>query len=128
MEQLIKNALRNIKQELGFGHTEAIYREALAMELSKKYTVKQEVTIPIKYKKRTIGSCRCDIYCYSDDEEWILELKAILGDLDLAVKDQCRKYRGIFHDDLKEWKYCVINFTKRSRLTDDFTYEIFEDE
>jgi|TARA_B100002003_G_scaffold196050_1_gene186110 GxxExxY protein len=68
---------------MGAGHEEAIYRDALCMELQDKgYTIKTEAPVSITYttskgRKMIVGSGKVDLYISKKDDYAIVELKAI---------------------------------------------------
>ena len=65
-----------VHNTLGHGFLEAVYQEALAVELGRRQIIFQrEVAVPIRYKdvELTCG-CRLDFLCFG---ELIVELKAL---------------------------------------------------
>jgi len=93
--------LSHIKN-LGAGHEESVYRDAMSLELQEKgYIVKTEMPISIKYKTTKnkeiiIGSAKIDIYLEKGDEKALLELKAVAP---LIKKDREEKNNS----DMKEY-------------------------
>jgi len=65
-----------VHRELGPGFLEAVYQEALAIELeARNISYQREVALPVFYKERRLKSgYRTDFICY---EEIIVELKAL---------------------------------------------------
>lgn len=65
-----------VHRELGSGFLEAVYQEAMAIELAKRsIPFKREVILPIRYKNITLDcGDRVDFVCYG---EIIVELKAL---------------------------------------------------
>ena len=60
----LKFAVTQVEKELGFGLSEAIYRNALAIELRALNTstsVSPEVHIPVTFLKEVIGTLRADL-------------------------------------------------------------------
>ena len=74
---------KRVYETLGAGHEEAIYREAMNIELQDNgYIVKTEMPVSIKYrtskgKEIIIGSAKADLYIEKEEEKAILELKAV---------------------------------------------------
>ena len=65
-----------VHRELGHGFLEAVYQEALAIELTaRKIPFQREVPLPVSYKGQKLAcSYRADFVCY---ENVLVELKAI---------------------------------------------------
>jgi len=102
---------RNVANELGKGHTEKIYQEALSIELQQKGIVHvMEQVIPIRYKGIQIGgnhSMRIDI-CLQTYLDFIYELKATSTAIKASELWQILRY-------LKTKKYtygAVANFNQ----------------
>jgi GxxExxY protein len=95
----VEEAAKRVYSELGAGHEEAIYRDAMSVELQDRgYIVKTEMPVEIKYKTSQgkeiiIGSGRVDLYIEKDGKKAILEFKAV-GPLKKAKKEevQLKKY------------------------------------
>lgn len=69
-------AAMEVHRELGPGFLEAVYHEAMAIELSERgVPFVREVMLPIEYKGRRLASrYRADLLCYVDV---VVELKAV---------------------------------------------------
>jgi GxxExxY protein len=69
-------AAMEVHKHLGHGFLEAVYQEALALELTaREIPFHREVSLPVKYKTQFLqSSYRADFVCF---ESVILELKAI---------------------------------------------------
>src|SRR5438270_13835197 len=82
----IVGAAIEVHRQLGPGFLEAVYQEALAMELMERdVPFQREVVLPIRYKGRVIAcGYRADFVCF---EEVIVELKGIPA---LTDKDQAQ--------------------------------------
>ena len=82
MIKAIKLIAKYVYKTLGPGHEEAIYRDAMSVELQEKgYTVKTEAPVSIRYKTKKgknmiVGSGKIDLYVMKGDESGIIELKA----------------------------------------------------
>ena len=72
----IRGAIYEVYKNLGSGFLEAVYQEALEMELaSRVIPFKAQAEIEIKYKGKLLKqSYRADLLCY---DKIILELKAV---------------------------------------------------
>jgi GxxExxY protein len=86
----IIGAAMEVHRELGHGFLEAVYQEALAVELTRhEIPFQREVCLEVKYKNRPLAcSYKADFICFG---EILVELKAIekLGD---AEKSQVINY------------------------------------
>lgn len=69
-------AAMEVHRQLGSGFLEAVYQEALAIEMKRQgISFQREVELPIRYKGRVLGcTYRPDFICY---EALIVELKSI---------------------------------------------------
>ena len=79
-EHELQEAVKFVTESLGLGLTEAIYRNAVAIELRNRgYTTSCEVPVPITFCDEVIGMIRSDIVCLDDNAEGtpsrIVELK-----------------------------------------------------
>lgn len=72
----IIGAAMEVHRELGPGFLEAVYQEALTIELSVRgIPFQREVELPIAYKGKTLQTAyRADFICY---DEVVIELKSI---------------------------------------------------
>lgn len=81
----IIGAAMTVHKELGHGFLEAVYQEALGLELTaRKIPFEREVSLTIRYRGQALGcSYKADFICFG---EIIVELKAIerLGDPEKA--------------------------------------------
>lgn len=81
----IIGAAMEVHRELGSGFLEAVYQDAIELELTERAIPSiREYPIPIHYKRRTLNTpYRADFVC---NEDIIVELKTIkaLGDIETA--------------------------------------------
>lgn len=71
----IRGAVFNVYNELGFGHKEQVYQNALEKEfIEMKIPYKKEKDLNVKYKDEIVGNYRPDFVI---DEKIILEIKAV---------------------------------------------------
>lgn len=82
MIKTITEIAKYVYKTLGPGHEEAIYRDAMSIELQEKgYTVKTEAPVSIRYKTKKgkdmiVGSGKIDLYIMKGKRCGIVELKA----------------------------------------------------
>lgn len=85
-----------VHRRLGQGFLEAVYQEALEIELvERSVPYQREVAVPIVYRERTLAcSYRADFVCYGDV---VVEIKAIrqLTDIDKAQVINYLKATGL---------------------------------
>lgn len=120
---LIQQLAQNVYNELGNGHSEAIYHKAMLYELRiNNIPYDTELIVPIYYKNHNVGFIRCDILV---DKKLILELKAtdrlVYRDLDTEVV-QTNKYMAL----LNISQGLIINFSKKNTVI--FKYLTLEEE
>ncbi len=83
MQRVIKQVAAYVYDTLGPGHEEAIYRDAMSIELQDRgYTVKTEAPISIKYKTKKgkemiVGGAKIDLYIIKNDKYAVIELKTV---------------------------------------------------
>jgi GxxExxY protein len=85
-----------VHSQLGPGFLEAVYQEALAIELGlRQIPYKREVELPVSYKEHRLAThYRADFVCY---DEVIVELKALskLGGVEQAQLINYLKATGL---------------------------------
>ena len=83
MNKAIIDAAKYVYSTLGAGHEEAIYRDAMSIELQDRgFTVKTEAPISIKYKSKKgkemiVGSGKIDLYIIKAGKYSVVELKTV---------------------------------------------------
>jgi len=109
--KLLAYLCKNVAEELGKGHNEKIYQEALSIELQQQGIVHiMEQVIPIRYKGIQIGgnhSMRIDI-CLQTYLDFIYELKATCTAIKASELWQILRYLKT-----KDYSYgAVVNFNQ----------------
>ena len=94
-KQRLDLMMEDIVDELGFGHRENIYQNALRIELeeTKFYDVEKEVTKEIFYKGQNLGNVRIDLLV---DECCIIEMKTLRKVTD-KERNQVERYLRVFN-------------------------------
>ena len=83
MNKSIIDAAKYVYSTLGAGHEEAIYRDALSIELQDRgFTVKTEAPVSIKYRSKKgkdmiVGSGKIDLYIIKAGKYTVVELKTV---------------------------------------------------
>ena len=83
MSKAIIDAAKYVYSTLGAGHEEAIYRDALSIELQDRgFTVKTEAPVSIKYRSKKgkdmiVGSGKIDLYIVKAGKYTVVELKTV---------------------------------------------------
>ena len=83
MRKTIIDAAKYVYSTLGAGHEEAIYRDALSIELQDRgFTVKTEAPVSIKYRSKKgkdmiVGSGKIDLYIIKAGKYTVVELKTV---------------------------------------------------
>ena len=83
MSKTIIDAAKYVYSTLGAGHEEAIYRDALSIELQDRgFTVKTEAPVSIKYRSEKgndmiVGSGKIDLYIMKAEKYTVIELKTV---------------------------------------------------
>jgi len=122
----IIGAAMEVHRQLGHGFLEAVYQEALAIEMAKRgIPFEREAAVPVEYKGRRLQCCyRADFICF---EEIVVELKAInqLTGVDEAqVINELKStglHRGLllnFGTPSLEYKRLVFNLRESAQSAD----------
>ena len=83
MNKVIIAAAKYVYSTLGAGHEEAIYRDAMSIELQDRgFTVKTEAPVSIKYRSKKgkdmiVGSGKIDLYLMKSGKHIVVELKTV---------------------------------------------------
>ncbi|HLD15387.1 MAG TPA: GxxExxY protein [Candidatus Nanoarchaeia archaeon] len=89
----LKEIAKDIFNELGSGHEEAIYQKAFEVALRlEKIAYESQKIVPVFYKKYNVGIGRPDIIVNDSKGKILIELKAISSTLSLKEETQVRKY------------------------------------
>lgn len=93
LQDKLEKIVADMCAELGMGLTEAIYRNAMASALQEDgYKVATEVTVPVAYKKQTVGALRSDITILCPyGVAAVIELKVCSKTTEAHV-EQCKAY------------------------------------
>ena len=104
MIRTIKQVAKYVYKTLGPGHEEAIYRDAMSVELQDRgYTVKTEAPVSIQYttkkgKKMIVGRGGIDLYIVKENKYAVIELKAIrriLKENSKTTKEGTKEYHQL---------------------------------
>ena len=104
MIRTIKQVAKYVYETLGAGHEEAIYRDAMSVELQDRgYTVKTEAPVSIQYttkkgKKMIVGRGGIDLYIVKENKYAVIELKAIrriLKENSKTTKEGTKEYHQL---------------------------------
>ena len=91
LERILKSAC-NVMQNLGPGHSESVYRNALNLDLSEskhKVFSTQEVNREVHYRDQTVGHIRMDLLV---EKRAVVELKTVASDLKPTHVGQLHRY------------------------------------
>ena len=101
MNKSIIDAAKYVYSTLGAGHEEAIYRDAMSIELQDRgFTVKTEAPVSIKYRSKKgknmiVGSGKIDLYIMKAKKYTVVELKTvgrILKEGGKKTKEETKEY------------------------------------
>ena len=121
MIRTFKQVAKYVYETLGPGHEEAIYRDAMSVELQDRgYTVKTEAPISIRYKTKKgkeliVGSGKIDLYVTKGNNYSVIELKTvgrILKEKGSKTKEDTKEYHQLkkYLEALKIENGLLINF------------------
>ncbi len=104
MIKTIKQIANYVYDNLGPGHEEAIYRDAMSVELQDRgYTVKTEAPVSINYttkkgKVMIVGGAKIDLYVTKANRYAVIELKTvgkILKEKGKKTKEDTKEYHQL---------------------------------
>ena len=104
MSKTIIDAAKYVYSTLGAGHEEAIYRDAMSIELQDRgFTVKNEAPVSIRYKTKKgkemiVGGAKVDVYVTKAKKYAVIELKTvgrILKENSKKTKDDTKEYHQL---------------------------------
>ncbi len=104
MIRTIKQVAKYVYETLGPGHEEAIYRDAMSVELQDRgFTVKTEAPVSIRYKTKKgkemiVGSGKIDLYVTKANKYAVIELKTvsrILKENSKKTKEDSKEYHQL---------------------------------
>ena len=121
MIRTFKQVAKYVYKTLGPGHEEAIYRDAMSVELQDRgYNVKTEAPISIRYKTKKgkemiVGSGKIDLYVTKGNNYSVIELKTvgrILKKKGSKTKEDTKEYHQLkkYLEALKIENGLLINF------------------
>ena len=121
MIRTFKQVAKYVYETLGPGHEEAIYRDAMSVELQDRgYTVKTEAPISIRYKtnkgkEMIVGSGKIDLFVSKGNNYSVIELKTvgrILKEKGNKTKEDTKEYHQLkkYLEALKIENGLLINF------------------
>lgn len=86
---IVKTAAENVLKDLGPGHSEVVYANAMAVELRPLVQkVEQEKIVTIQYKDIHVGVCRLDFVL---DDTFVIEIKSV-SQTTLSHHTQLKRY------------------------------------
>ena len=104
MIRTIKQVAKYVYETLGAGHEEAIYRDAMSVELQDRgYTVKTEAPVSIWYttkkgREMIVGSGKIDLYVTKAGKYSVIELNTvsrILKENSKKTKEDTKEYHQL---------------------------------
>ena len=104
MIRTIKQVAKYVYHILGPGHEEAIYRDAMSIELQDRgFNVKTEAPVSIRYKTKKgkdmiVGGAKIDLYVFKNDNYAVIELKTvgrILKENGKKTKEDTKEYHQL---------------------------------
>jgi GxxExxY protein len=92
----IKKIAKDVFNELGSGHTEAVYQKAMEVGLRlEKIPYENQKVVPIYYKEYNVGEGYTDLIINDAKGRIIIELKAVGSKLSNKEETQLRKYMAV---------------------------------
>lgn len=113
----VKEAAEDVYEELGFGHSERVYHNALEVELSHAgVPFSSEGSVPVYYRGKSVGYRKPDLFVGDDSESiTVVELKARPN----SGEEQLRSYVALGENDanIEIEAAILINFTPDGVIT-----------
>jgi GxxExxY protein len=107
----VAQAARAVFKELGYGHSERVYHNALEVELSHEgVPFSSEGSVPVYYRGKSVGYRKPDLFVGEDEDSiTVVELKARAN----KGKDQLRSYVKLGESDsnIEIERAVLVNFT-----------------
>jgi GxxExxY protein len=89
----IKKIAKDVYQTLGSGFAEGVYDKAMQFGLRlAKIGYEGQKVVELKYKNHCVGEGYPDLVIHFGDENLVVELKAISGELGASEEQQLRNY------------------------------------
>jgi GxxExxY protein len=114
---LIHQYAKQVMVELGIGHTERVYHQAMIVHLNRLGVIhRSEVVCPYFYMDTCVGFGKADLVV----GDVVVELKA-QDEINFSSVQQLRKYRdALTKCEMKKYKGLVVNFNQRFNTVDAF--------
>ena len=94
----IKQIAKDVYQTLGSGFSEGVYDKAMQVGLRlAKIGYEGQKVVELKYKNHWVGEGYPDLVIHFGDENLVVELKAISGELGASEEQQLRNYLRILN-------------------------------
>ena len=108
----IREIAEDVYKTLGSGFSEDVYDRAMQVGLRlAKIGYEGQKVVELKYKDHYVGEGYPDLVVHLENENLIVELKAISGELGASEEQQLRNYMTI----LKVQRGMLINFQQPGR-------------
>ena len=120
---IIREIAEDVYKTLGSGFSEDVYDRAMQVGLRlAKIGYEGQKVVELKYKQHYVGEGYPDLVVHLENENLIVELKAISGELGASEEQQLRNYMNI----LNVKRGLLINFQQPGRKQGKTTLDIRE--